>query len=686
MSTLPPSEAEEEEEEEYLGLSEVEDDNCQENLHQGSVHSEDTSLNLKPQDSVHLEGINFKSRMQSSRDADKLINLHVKSQLFSVYNCSDCNAVLHSEHSLQNHQRKYHKDWEDECFICGKKFLNMQYVRSHIQDTHSSETSFQCRLCPFKCEFVKGLLKHHKSHKESRVCCYCGRKYITQEMYKKHMVVCQEKRNSEPSGSSCESSPVSTDLLLSKQDTQKDLDTDQDMRYSKMRDGGNGNDAIGEIEVSSDISNVRRTLLKTSVDKKFGNNDAEFKFESKHYHQQAKKMALEKLNQPVRTRRVGRERTHRCYLCFKLFSTAAALESHKENFHLAKSNRPVRVKTDNALDEKEDEMANRNSKKEETVSYKNVSEQVEIKEEPMELSEDFEIITIIVDDSVNSPCVIKPLCIACKAYTEIDFRKYSKWFSQIPDDCQSEMLKKFHQFFPCSFDPGSLVEPWMLCKKCVILIDKVADMEEKFGLIKQKLLTKVRGDSRTESIDNENTSCSEDSQTESVPSLKKINIKDIGNNLSAVEAYMKGTCEIMEISTPLKGPGRPKKHVKEKLTPVIVEDKYGGESVSDIVKFVNHDLVKKEKDDTQYMIVTNKLHRKNESETLSKVIVQSEVTLNNIKVKQEPPLYEPDNDSTNSVSWESVSFTNQNYGIGNLCTEFGKRDHKDSHHISTEIS
>ena len=569
----------------------------------------------------------------------------------------------------------------------------MQYVRSHIQEIHNSEKFFQCRLCSHKCESLKNLFKHHKSHKESKICSYCGKKYITHKLYKKHIISCQERKKSQLCRSACELSLVSNELE-GKQNQQKDLVGNENMRYMKKKNENNENymnDETVEVCDSSDLSNVRRKLSKTSTDQKIVKNDTEFKFESKHYHKQAKKMAQEQLNQPVqRSSRAGRERTHRCYLCFKLFSTAASLESHKENYHLVKSERPVRVKTDTALDERE-ELAD-SKIKEEIVSHENALEEVVIKEEPVELSEDFENITIIVDESVNSPHVIKPFCIACKVYTNVDFRKYSRWFSQVPDDCQSDMLKKFHPFLPCSFDPDSLVEPWILCKKCVNLIDRIADMEEKLCLMKNCLLSRVKGNSPTNSTAKQNILSSEpvteDSQTKIVTSLIKDNIKGVGKDLSDIEAYMKDTWEIMEITKPQKGPGRPKKDMKEKLTPILVEDKYEEESVSDIVKFITHDLVKKEQKNSQADLpVTNKSDPKNENKYLPKVTVQSDLTFDNVKVKQEPAQYECDikNTHSESVPWKAISFTSKNDQFDDVCTELRKRNHTDSHSISTEI-
>ncbi|XP_045132286.1 uncharacterized protein LOC123516745 [Portunus trituberculatus] len=602
---------------------------------------------------------------------------------FSVFSCNDCSAVLHSKRSLENHCRKYHKEWEEECFICGKKFLNAQYVRLHIQDVHSSEKSFQCRMCLYKCETLKDLAKHHKCHKESTTCSYCGRKYITQKLYKKHVISCRERRESQ----SCKSAwelPPGSDSLLGGEYHQKALPSDEGSN-TDMNDGN-----IGMID-SSDTSYIRKKLSKTSVDLKPTKKDADFKFESIHYHKQAKKMAREQLSQPVqRPSRAGRERTHRCYLCFKLFSTAAALVSHKENYHLVKSERPVRVKTDAALDEGEEDFVDADTKKEDTVSFKNGSEEVVIKEEPTELSEGLENVTIVVDESVNSPQIIKPLCIACKGYTNRDFRKHSKWFSQIPDECQSDMLQKFQQFLPCSFDPSSLLEPWMLCKKCVILIDRIADMEEKLSSMKNDLLSRVRGNSEICGTVKQNLLSSESVNEDSQTQLATGSVKDhiIGKNLSDIEAYMKDTCEIMEITKPQKRPGRPKKYMREKLTPVLMEDKYGGESVSDIVKFISHDLAKKKQENTEVdLTVTNIPDSKTEGkESLSKITLQSDVTFDDVKIKQEPMQCDSDTNSVSkSVSWEFISCTNQSNQFGDTCAKPKQRAHTDSHSISAEM-
>lgn len=504
----------------------------------------------------------------------------------------------------------------------------------------------------------------------------------------KHMICCRERRKTQASRSNFDLVSTISDKPERDQNHLEDLQGDQDGRSLKVKQR---NEEYGGAELadvnrsdSSDRSLARRKLAKTSTDQRLPKNDDEFKFESKHYNKQAKKIAQEQVNLPMqRSSRGGRERTHRCYLCFKLFPTAEALETHKENYHLAKSERPVRVKTDAALDELEEPT---DTTAHDLSAHCETYEEVTVKEEPVELSKDFDNITIIVDESVNTR-ILKPLCIACKTHTNTDFRKHSKWFSQIPDDFQSDALKKFQQFFPCTFDPATLAEPWVLCKKCAILIDKIVDMEEKLSTMKSSLLLRIKESSETNCDVNKNDLSSgndtkEDNQMEPLCSLMEGNIKNLKRNLSDVEAYMKDTCEIMEITKPQKRPGRPKKHMKEKLIPILVEGKYE-ENMKDIVDFVTHSSVENENKNVQINLDTGiRIEETKDEEEKSSLKTRylSDTTFNYIEVKHEPVEHELDSDRNNSesVSWDDVSLNNQNTQFHDKGIESEKRNQFDS--------
>lgn len=515
------------------------------------------------------------------------------------------------------------------------------------------------------------------------------------------MESCRQRRKIQPSGIGHDVTPVTHNISGREHGQLKALQSERDRSSVKMKQ--KNEDKLDDVNIndSSEAFHVRRKLLKTSADQKSVKHDDEFKFESKHYHKQAKKIAQELGNLPVhRSSKVGRERTHRCYLCFKLFPSAEALETHKENYHLAKSERPVRVKTDTALDEWE-ELADNSAHG--CTPHCGPSEEVMVKEEePLELSEDFDNITIIIDESVNSH-VVKPLCVACKAYTSVDFRKHSKLFRQIPDDFQSLTMKIFQQFFPCPFDPASLVEPWVLCKKCATLIDKIGDMEEKLLIdkiydmevklssLKNDVLLRVRRSSERNSDVNPNNPSSEcdsreGSGTGPLSCQMEETIKGLEKNLSDIEAYMQDTCEIMEIAKPQKRPGRPRKHVKKRLIPVLMDDKCEGESMANIVQFVPHSLVKNEHESMEANLgsFSSSSTKTQKGKSSSEVGVQSNNTFDNGKLKLEPMQCDINNERSNSgsVSLDILSLTNQNNQFHDADNEPEKKDQLNSHSFS----
>ncbi|XP_045606857.2 uncharacterized protein [Procambarus clarkii] len=533
---------------------------------------------------------------------------------FSILTCEECGATLHSERSLQIHCRRYHKEWNDECFVCGAKFLNAQYVRSHIQAVHSKETSFQCRLCLFKCSVLKEFLKHRKNHEKSQ-CNKCGKKYIMHKLFKEHVINCKVKEK-------VESKRKSLSNLANKKESSKEEDHQwsdfEDEFNSEYRKRGKKLKKVDSPVVNDKVVESNSTLNTVPNIKKSTKNvsgeeaikcDGEFKIKSKHYNQQIEKMSVDQNFH--RTNRTSRDRTHRCYLCFKLFSTAASLEAHKENYHLAKSDRPVRVKTDLRLDEKDEEDLVESSAAGESESlFSGAPDQVVVKEEPMDFKEEFENVTIILDECMKSTHVIKPLCIACKAHTNTDFRKSSNWFNKIPDGHQSNALKKFQQFLPYVIDSQSIIEPWVLCKKCALLIDKIADMENKLNSMKCDLMSRLNGTTGHKhhlEIQHcnmkENTDLSEVAcDREGSKKISNIDIdilemnEGIGKSLADIEAYMKETCEIMEITKPRKGPGRPRRQEIEKLTPVLVSEEEERACMTNMVKYITKGIIKKERE------------------------------------------------------------------------------------------
>ncbi|XP_066964431.1 uncharacterized protein [Macrobrachium rosenbergii] len=486
-------------------------------------------------------------------DQEKEVNPTSVKKRFTLYSCEDCGTVLHSERSLKIHRRRFHEEWDDECFICGEKFLNQHYVRNHVREVHSEESSFECRYCSFRCSLLKEFFKHCRVHKKSQICGSCGKKYASPKLFQDHVTNCTSKPDA-------------------KFDYMDDVDCDYPVKIPK---GLDKKDNCISYQTPVDITASKKKLGKNDSNKK---RDLEYKVESKHYSQQIKKMALE---QSTRSRSQGRYRTHRCYLCFKLFSNSADLDAHKEVYHQVKSSQPVRVKTDDSLGREEEDTLEVLQTKELQSCDDGMDEGVQIKSEPPDITESIENVTIVLDEYMNLSQVIKPLCIACKAYTKTDFRESCKLFQNISKFDQSEALKKFEKFFPCALNHESLVGPWVLCKKCSVLIDKITDMEEKLLSMKSDLMSRLQGNADGPPACAENKSVGDDDDDDkkgeqllcklrkdcasSDPSL------NILSDAFDTEKYVRESFEIMEIIQPAK---RKRKHKMEgeKLAPVLLSD------------------------------------------------------------------------------------------------------------------
>ncbi|XP_068237756.1 uncharacterized protein [Palaemon carinicauda] len=476
-------------------------------------------------------------------------SINVKKR-FTLYSCEDCGTVLHSERSLKIHRRRFHEEWDDECYICGEKFLNQHYVRSHVREVHSEENSFECRYCSFRCSLLKEFFKHCRVHKKSQVCGNCGKKYASPKLFQDHIINCS-----------------------SKPDAKFDYINDVDCEYPiKIPKGLEKKDNCISYQTPIDINSCKKKLAKLENNSK--KRDLEYKIESKHYSQQIKKMALE---QSTRSRSKGRYRTHRCYLCFKLFSNNADLDAHKEVYHQVKSSQPVRVKTDDSLGKEEEDTLEVLNTNEFGSCNDDMIEGVQIKSEPPDITESIENVTIVLDEYMNLSQVIKPLCIACKAYTKTDFRESCKLFQNISKFDQSEALKKFEKFFPCALNHESLIGPWVLCKKCSVLIDKITDMEEKLFSMKTDLMSRLQGNEEGSIADAYNKSDDDDKKGEQLLcKLRKDSVSfhpslNILNDAFDTEKYVRESFEIMEIIQPAK---RKRSHGNkgEKLAPILLSD------------------------------------------------------------------------------------------------------------------
>ena len=494
-------------------------------------------------------------------------------------------------------------------------------MRNHIKEVHIAEKSFECRHCSFRCSLLKEFFKHCRVHRDSQKCSNCGKKFALPKLFQDHIPNCKGKVN------------------INFDDTENAGCED---KY-KMKIVDDLDKGSIPYQNSLDLASTKKRWMKRK-------QDLEYKVESKHYSQQIKKMALE---QPMPTRSRCRDRSHRCYLCFKLFSNRVDLDAHKEVYHQAKSSQPVRVKTDDSLGKDEDDAVEFAKSVNVHSHGVDVDEEVQIKSEPCDVAEKIENITIVLDEWMNLSKVIKPLCVACKSYTKTDYSQSCRLLQTIAKCDQLHALKRFQSYFPNTINTDSFMEQWVLCKKCSLLIDKIADMEEQLIAMKEDWLSRFRdkSDSISKSVDDYMY------KREEMSSNTDDNSHKVHEGEFNLEKLIQEKFEIFEVIQPQKRK-RHKNQELEKLAPVLISDDEQEQfSAIDLAKPVdrNEDVLSVISDEN---VKENNVKMPNtltivKKEMVPEVLMDKPLDFKGVLVKNEPL-----NHDVESVKPTSSSLTN----------------------------
>ncbi|XP_060077039.1 zinc finger protein 658B-like [Ylistrum balloti] len=148
------------------------------------------------------------------------------------HTCLTCNSTFKSKRALKSHQ-EVHLDRDQrngsQCDQCGKKFLSVTYLKTHIDTMHSEEKKpikkqFLCHLCPnsFRdkhffhshmlrahevappadlklhrcthCDFftvqkshLRKHMRHHSTEAKEYECNSCGKKFLTEDCLGRHI-------------------------------------------------------------------------------------------------------------------------------------------------------------------------------------------------------------------------------------------------------------------------------------------------------------------------------------------------------------------------------------------------------------------------------------------------------------------------------------------------------------------
>lgn len=149
-----------------------------------------------------------------------------------THTCHTCNSTFKSQRALKSHQ-EVHLDREQrngsQCDQCGKKFLSVAYLKTHIDTMHSTEKKtikkqYLCHLCPnsFRdkhffhshmlrahdvappadlklhrcthCDFftvqkshLRKHMRHHSAGAKEYECNTCGKKFLTEDCLGRHI-------------------------------------------------------------------------------------------------------------------------------------------------------------------------------------------------------------------------------------------------------------------------------------------------------------------------------------------------------------------------------------------------------------------------------------------------------------------------------------------------------------------
>jgi len=112
-------------------------------------------------------------------------NKHTKERKFQ---CKICQKRFKLDYSLKHHIKLHNKS--HECKICKRKFSLQNFLTKHLKDFHENPNSFKCETCGKKFNTKKNHKEHQKTHDKNRPkpfkCQRCNYATDTNQNYKKH--------------------------------------------------------------------------------------------------------------------------------------------------------------------------------------------------------------------------------------------------------------------------------------------------------------------------------------------------------------------------------------------------------------------------------------------------------------------------------------------------------------------
>lgn len=104
--------------------------------------------------------------------------------------CHHCGNKYPNKQRLHAHlkQHKSHVERENECEICGKRFITARHLQIHM-NTHTGNRPYKCKYCPSAFGDPSSRIKHEHAHDNIRAykCDVCEKSFIYSYALTKHL-------------------------------------------------------------------------------------------------------------------------------------------------------------------------------------------------------------------------------------------------------------------------------------------------------------------------------------------------------------------------------------------------------------------------------------------------------------------------------------------------------------------